>query len=101
MTELRETPFHRALHRSNLILGGDRELMIIAIMITAILTILSMNTLSFLSGVIFGIVSITCLRAMGKADPLMRQVYLRNIKYRSYYPAYSTPYRVAKTTGVY
>ncbi len=33
------------------------------------------------------------LRLMAKADPLMRQVYLRHIKYRSYYRPTSTPWR--------
>ena len=30
---------------------------------------------------------------MAKADPLMRQVYLRSRRYRPYYSARSTPFR--------
>ena len=29
------------------------------------------------------------LQRMGKADPMLRQVYLRHIRYRSFYPAKS------------
>jgi type IV secretion system protein VirB3 len=34
------------------------------------------------------------LRLMAKADPLMRQVYFRHRRYRAYYPARSTPFRI-------
>lgn len=101
MSELRRTPFHRALHRPNLIWGGEREWMIFAIGITCILMITSMNTVSFLVGAIFGLVSVTGLRAMAKSDPIMSKVYRRQVAYRDYYPTYSRPYRVAKSSRVY
>jgi type IV secretion system protein VirB3 len=101
MSELRRIPFHRALHRSNLILGGERELMIFCLFITGMLMITSMNTVSFLIGAVFGLVSVTGLRAMAKADPIMSKVYRRQVRYRDYYPTYSRPYRVAKSSRVY
>jgi type IV secretion system protein VirB3 len=101
MSELRRIPFHRALHRSNLILGGERELMIFCLFITGMLMITSMNTVSFLVGAVFGLVSVTGLRAMAKADPIMSKVYRRQVMYRDYYPTYSRPYRVAKSSRVY
>jgi type IV secretion system protein VirB3 len=45
-------------------------------------------------GSIFWITALFLLRLMAKADPKMRQVYLRHIKYKKYYPARSTPFRV-------
>jgi len=33
------------------------------------------------------------LRLMAKADPLMRQVYLRHRKYKRYYPPRARPFR--------
>lgn len=101
MSELRRTPFHRALHRPNLVFGGEREWMILCLFITGILMITSMNAVSFFVGAIFGLVSVTGLRAMAKADPLMSRVYRRQLAYRDYYPTYSRPYRVAKTSRVY
>jgi type IV secretion system protein TrbD len=35
----------------------------------------------------FGVVAV--LRRMGKADPLLRQVYIRHLRYREWYPAKS------------
>lgn len=101
MSELRRIPFHRALHRSNLIFGGEREWMILSLGIGAILMITSMNLPSFLVGAVFSLVSVTGLRAMAKADPIMSKVYRRQVAYRDYYPNYSRPYRVAKTSRVY
>jgi type IV secretion system protein TrbD len=101
MTQLIKAPFHRALHRSNLILGGEREWMIVSLMITGLLVVVSANLVSFFVGIIFGAITVTSLRAMAKSDPLMSKVYRRQVMYRDYYPAYSRPYRVAKSSRVY
>jgi type IV secretion system protein VirB3 len=39
--------------------------------------------------VLFWISSIAALQRMGKADPLLRHVYLRHIRYLPFYPAKS------------
>lgn len=75
--------------------------MIFCLFLAAILMLTSMNFLSFIIGAVFGVVSVTGLRAAAKADPLMSRVYCRHISYRDYYPNYSRPYRKAKTSGVY
>jgi hypothetical protein len=38
------------------------------------------------------------LRKMAKADPLMRHVYLRQLRYARYYPARGRPWRENKTS---
>ena len=101
MNTLRQTPFYRALHRPRLIWGGDRQLMLTALFISAILMIVSMNTVSFLIGLLIGAVSVYGLRKMAKADPLMWQVYVRQVKYNGHYAPYSRPWRVAKSPRVY
>jgi hypothetical protein len=35
---------------------------------------------------------------MGKADPLLRQIYLRHIRYQSFYPAKSGIYSLCLQT---
>jgi type IV secretion system protein TrbD len=52
-----------------------------------------MNTVSFLVGGALWFSAIAVLRWMAKADPQMTKVYLRQIKYRGYYPARSRPFR--------
>lgn len=101
MSNLRHTPFHRALHRPHLIWGGDRRLMLTALCVSITLMIVSMNTVSFLIGLAIGLISVYGLRKMAKSDPLMWQVYLRQVKYRGYYAPFSRPWRIAKTARVY
>ena len=51
------------------------------------------NRSTALFGVAVWIVIVGLLRMMAKADPLMRQVYIRHISYKHYYKATSSPWR--------
>jgi len=44
-------------------------------------------------GTALWVIALYLFRLMAKADPLMRFVYLRHRRYRTYYPARSTPFR--------
>lgn len=88
----REAVIHQSANRPNQILGGDRELVLIAILVAVSLAF-SLGTwwgLGLSAG--FWIGSIAVLQRMGKADALLRQVYLRHIRYRPFYPARSGLY---------
>ena len=65
----------------------DRRLAAV-ILIFVVLTVVSAAL-----GFAIWIVVVGLLRMMAKADPLMRKVYLRHIRYRSYYRPTSTPWR--------
>jgi type IV secretion system protein VirB3 len=39
--------------------------------------------------VAFWVAAIAVFQRMGKADPMMRQIYMRHIRYRTFYPARS------------
>ena len=85
----REVVIHQSANRPNQILGGDRELVLIAIL-TAVSLAFSLGTWWGIGlSVGFWIVAVAVLQRMGKADPLLRRVYLRHIRYRSFYPAKS------------
>ena len=45
----------------------------------------------------FGCIGI--FRQVAKADPQMSRVYMRQLKYRGYYPARSRPYRDAEASA--
>lgn len=90
---LRRTILPRALHRPNLVLGGDRELVLTTALIAFGLAVTAQNLPALVFGVAFWFGCIAALRAMAKADPQMRAVYLRSLKYRGYYPARSRPFR--------
>ncbi len=85
----REILIHQSANRPNQILGGDRELVLVTILVSVSLAF-SLATLWGI-GLAVGlwIGSIAVLQRMGKADPMLRQVYMRHIRYRPFYPAKS------------
>jgi len=85
----RETVIHQSANRPNQILGGDRELVLMTILVSVTLAF-SLATLGgFALALAFWIGAIGVLQRMGKADPMLRQVYMRHIRYRAFYPAKS------------
>ena len=85
----REIVIHPSANRPNQILGGDRELVLATLLISASLAF-SLATLWGVGlAVFFWIGALAVLQRMGKADPVLRQVYMRHIRYRSFYPAKS------------
>jgi type IV secretion system protein TrbD len=93
MGELRRTPIPRALHRPNLFLGGERELVLITAVICAGVAVSSLNLPAIVAGLLIWSVLIGLFRMMAKADPMMSRVYLRQLHAQSYYPARSRPSR--------
>jgi type IV secretion system protein VirB3 len=92
MDGLKEIPIYRALHRPNFILGGERELVLFALILFGGIGITSLNLIACVMCGILWLVSIAGLRMMAKTDPYMSRVYLRQLKYSRYYHPRSTPY---------
>ncbi|MBN9581123.1 MAG: conjugal transfer protein TrbD [Afipia sp.] len=92
-SNLHHSRIHRALSRPNLLLGADRELVLMTGLAAVILIFVVLTWFSVLLGLLVwsGIVGV--LRMMAKLDPMMRHVYLRHIRYRSHYRPTSTPWR--------
>lgn len=78
---------HQSANRPNLILGGDRELVLLTVMIAVALGFALASWWGVLLASGFWIITVAALQRMGKADPLLRQVYLRHIRYSAFYPA--------------
>jgi type IV secretion system protein VirB3 len=74
-------------------MGADRELVLLTGLATVILIFVVLTWFSALFGVAIWIVVIGALRIMAKADPMMRQVYVRHIGYRPSYRPTTTPWR--------
>jgi len=86
----RAIPIHQSLHRPELVLGGERE----PVMLSSLLSILtgitgaaSFTVLPVVGAVLFYFGMVLILRRMAKADPMMTKVWLRHVKYRHYYAA--------------
>lgn len=93
MSGLRRTPVSRALHRPNLVLGGEREPVLITAILCAGVGASALNLVSIAIAVSVWIVAAFLLRLMAKADPYMSKVYLRQLHYAPYLPARSRPSR--------
>lgn len=91
---LYSVPIRRSLVRPLLLLGGDRELVLLSGLLAGALVFTSMTWFSAAYGLLLWFGGLALLRSMAKADPLMRKVYLRHRLYRKYYPPRSTPWRV-------
>ena len=90
---LRRVTLHRAGIRPHLFLGGDRELVLFSGLIACVLIFACFQVVTILTGIALWMVALFFFRRMAKADPRMRHVYMRQLLYRRYYPARSTPYR--------
>jgi type IV secretion system protein TrbD len=89
---LRRTPIRRVLHRQNLLLGGERELVLMTAIACGALVV-AMNTVAIAGGAAIWLVALPAFRWMAKADPQMTRVFIRYRKFRGYYPARSRPFR--------
>ena len=87
-------PVHRFSFRHNLVLGCDRELVMFAALMVFAMVFSAQTIPAAIYGFIFWVVALFVLRLMAKADPQMRHVYMRHRRYKRYYPARSTPFRV-------
>lgn len=93
LSGLQRNRIHRALSRPNLVMGADRELLLLTGLAAAILIFVVLTVYSAVVGIAVWIVIAGVLRMMAKADPLMRKVYIRHISYRPYYKATTSPWR--------
>jgi type IV secretory pathway TrbD component len=88
---LARTPIYRATTRSQLLMGGERTLVLSTAMLAAMLIFSGGTLISATVGVFAWFGGLFGLRQMAKADPEMSRVYLRHVKYAGYYPPRSTP----------
>ena len=93
LSGLQRNRIHRALSRPNLLMGADRELVLLTGLAAVILIFVVLTIYSALFGVAVWIVIVGLLRIMAMSDPLMRKVYVRHISYKPYYKATTSPWR--------
>lgn len=90
--QLKSIKIHSSLNKPNLLLGGERELMLIVGLFSSVMIFIAMTWQTFILGVTMWIVLSMLLRMMAKADPMMSKIYFRQLKYKDFYRAYSTPF---------
>ncbi len=90
---LRAIPIRRAGNRHNLFMGGDRELVMFSGLLAGALVFSAQEWTATIFGLFLWFTSLFLLRLMAKSDPKMRAIYMRHRRYKTYYPARSTPFR--------
>src|SRR5205085_2068600 len=76
-----------------------RELVLVTILITVALAFSLASVWGVALAGAWHISATAALKRMGKADPLLRQVYMRHIRYRPFYPAKSGLYSRLRIPG--
>ena len=94
---LRTIAIRRAGNRSSLFMGGDRELVMLTGVMTFALIFSAAELRASIVGISLWFAALFVFRLMAKADPRMRQVYLRHRRYAAYYPPRATPFRENST----
>ena len=89
-----EAPFHRGLLRPMLVMGADREMLMMTGLVAFALATMGQSRETIAFGIFIWFGSLFVLRRMAKADPLLRHVFLRSIRYKRFYPARSMPWRI-------
>jgi len=85
----RIVPIHQSAHRPAQIRGCDRVLILTALFAAFCLAFSLLTVWGFAVSAALWCGVVAGLRRMGKADPLLRQVYVRHLRYREWYPAKS------------
>jgi type IV secretion system protein VirB3 len=91
--EPRVAPVYQSVIRPLLFLGGDRELTMMTGLLCASAVFAVQTWQSVMWGVGVWTIALYFLRLMAKSDPLLRDIYLRHVAYKAFYPARSTPWR--------
>lgn len=97
----RMTPFYRALHRPQQIMGGERELTLFSMLVAGGLIVSAMNFVATVVGLMLWFFCLWALRHMAKVDPSLSKVYQRQLRYAYYYGPFSRPFRVAKSPRIH
>ncbi|EDP5699468.1 conjugal transfer protein TrbD [Campylobacter coli] len=92
MEELHRVDIYSALNKPNLMLGADRELIMMTGLISASLIFTGATIVTTIVGVVLFFFCSLLLRLMAKSDPLMRQIFIRQNKYKKFYYPQSTPF---------
>ena len=80
MEKPREVVIHQSANRPHLLLGGDRELVLFAALLSAMLAFSLVTWWGVVAGVLLWLAAVAVLSRMGRSDPLLRQVYIRHVR---------------------
>ena len=83
---------HKSVIRHPHVMGGDREIILVSILISVASIMILMNVQSIIFGFGLSLFAVPIAQKIYKTDPLLKDLYIRYIKYKSYYPNRATPF---------
>lgn len=86
------TTIHKSVIRHPHVMGGDRDIIYVSILISIASAMILMNIESIIFGLILFFVAVPAAKKMYKTDPILKDLYIRYIKYKHYYPCRATPF---------
>lgn len=89
---MRSVPIRQSLLRDDLVLGGERDPVLYAGVLAVIIFVNGMSLSGTGLALALWFASLTALRRMARADPMMSKVWMRHIRQQHYYPAHSSPW---------
>ena len=89
---MRSVPIHQSIHRHDLVLGGERDLVLYAGLLAVILFVTGMSLVATGLALAVWLACLAALCRMAKADPMMSGIWVRHIRQQDYYPAHSSPW---------
>lgn len=92
MNNLDIIPIYSALNRPLLVMGGERELMMLVALVSLTMIFVALSLQSAFLGIFIWFSLSYILREMAKTDPILSKIYKRQFNYQKYYPALPTPF---------
>ncbi|MCT7910692.1 conjugal transfer protein TrbD [Arcobacter lacus] len=89
---LLKADIYSALNKPNLVFGMDRELILMTGVVSFALFFTGLTWITTFTAIFILIINSFFLRLMAKSDPLMRYIFIRQVKYQNFYSARSTPF---------
>jgi len=93
-----KTPIHDSLNRPILMMGGERQLVLLLAIVAGIFIFSLAKLWAAIIGVTLWMVGQWALSRAASYDPVLSKTGSRLLKYRRYYPAQASPF--AKTREV-
>ena len=87
-----ESSIHQSLHKPMLVLGGERNLVLMLGVLAGIFIFSLAQLWAAVIGIVLWVFGTWGLAQLAKYDPILSKTGKRSIQYKKYYPASATPF---------
>ena len=91
-SERREVVLHESLNRPRLLIGGERNLVLMLGVVVGVFVFSLHQLWAAVVGVLLWLIGYWALTAAAKYDPMLSKTGARHLRLRAYYPARATAF---------